>query len=72
MTNCIESFFKYVLKHYFYLYYYDQNHDCIIITTAMTEEGYIEPLLTISNSPCDGENQISKSKLSRFSWLKVG
>jgi hypothetical protein len=38
----------------------------------MTEEADIEPLLTISNFPCDGENQIHKSKLSRFSWLKVG
>ena len=40
---------------------------CIVTTkiifglSVMTEDTDIEPLLTISNSPCDGENQIHKS-----------
>jgi hypothetical protein len=37
----------------------------------MTEEADIELVLTISNSPCDGENQIHKSKIRGFSWLKT-
>jgi hypothetical protein len=36
----------------------------------MTEETDIEPLLTISNSPCDEENQIHKSNnMTKVSWF---
>ena len=71
MTNRIWVFSKKCIKYYFYLYYYDHNNNWIIITTAMTEEADIEPLLTISNSPCDGENQHHKSKIRGFRWLKT-